>query len=136
MNRTQRDDAEQQQLRNLSAEWASAELRGDIAFLERTLVDDFTGVGPRGFTLTKEEWVQRHQSGALQYSALTMDDVHVRVYGEAAILIGRETQTASYQGQDIPGQFRTTQVWVRQDGCWLLAGLQLSPLMSPLAAPS
>ena len=121
----------EQQVRNLAAEWTAAELRGDSAFLDRTLADDFVGVGPRGFMLSKQEWIGRLQSGGLHYNALTLDEMQVHIYGDAAILIGRETQAATYQGQDIPGQFRMTQVWVRQDGNWRLAGLQLSPIMPP-----
>lgn len=134
MNPKQRDDTEQQ-VKNLATEWIAAELRGDAASLERTLADDFVGVGPRGFMLSKQEWIQRLQSGALHYNALTLDEMQVRVYGDAAILVGRETQAATYQGQDIPGQFRLTQVWVRQDGTWRLAGLQLSPIMPPPSVP-
>ena len=32
-------------------------MRGDTAFLERTLAEDCVGVEPRGFTLTKEQWL-------------------------------------------------------------------------------
>ena len=126
----------EQHVRNLADAWATAEQRGDTAFLERTLADNFVGVGPRGFTLTKQEWIQRHQSGALHYGSLTLDEMQVRVYGgDTAIVVGRETQAVTYQGQAIPGQFRTTQVWVREDGSWRLAGLQLSPIMPPPPAP-
>lgn len=127
MDPTQSDDLEQQ-LRELAEAWAAAEGRGDAAFLARTLADDFVGVGPRGFLLRKEEWLQRYTSGELMHDAFILDDVRVRVYGEAAILIGRETERGRYQGHDIAGQFRATLVWVRQRERWLLAGLHLSPI--------
>lgn len=132
MNPNQHTNAEQQ-VKVLAQEWIAAEQRGDTASLDRTLTDDFVGIGPRGFMLTKQEWMQRLQSGALHYDALTLDEVRVRVYADAAILVGRETQAATYQGQSIPGQFRTTLIWVRQDEGWRLAGLQLSPILPPPA---
>jgi ketosteroid isomerase-like protein len=134
MNQTLREDTAQQ-LNKLVEEWAAAERRGDTAFLARTLADDFVGVGPRGFLLPKEEWLQRHQSGALQYETFTWEESLVRVYGEAAVLVGRQTQTGTYQGQDIQGQFRTTLIWVLQQGQWRLAGLQLSPILPPPVTP-
>jgi ketosteroid isomerase-like protein len=79
--------------------------------------------------LTKEQWLERHRSGDLRYQSFTWDEVAVRAYGDAAIVTGRETTQATYKGQTIQGQFRTTLIFVQQDGDWRLAGLQLSPIM-------
>lgn len=121
------------QLKQLAEQWAAAEQSADTAAIERTLADDFVGIGPLGFLLSKQEWLQRHQSGALRYTAFTVDDTQVRVYGDAAIMIGRITQGGTYQGHDTSGQFRATLVWVQQQGRWRLAGLQLSALGQPPA---
>lgn len=120
-----------QDVEELGQEWAAAELRGDTAALERLLADDFVGIGPRSFMLTKEQWLARYASGDLQYDSFTWDDVRVRVYGDAAIATGRQAQTGTYRGSDITAQFRATLVFVRPSGRWLLAGLQLSPIGEP-----
>src|SRR5438093_8077130 len=99
------DDVTQQRLKKTVEEWTGAELRGDTAFLERTLADDFVGIGPRGFMLSKEEWLQRHKSGDLKYQSLNLDAVKVRIYGDAAIVTGSQIQQAKYKDQDVPGQF-------------------------------
>jgi hypothetical protein len=122
----------EQTLQGLAGEWAAAELRGDTAFLERTLAQDFVGIGPRGFMLTREDWLQRVKSGDLKYQRLDWDEVQVRSYGDAAVVIGRQTQQATYQDHPVEGQFRTSLVFVRPQGRWLLAGLQLSPIAGPL----
>ena len=125
-----REHAEQEVAR-LADAWATAELRGDTAFLERTLADDFIGVGPLGFMLTKHEWLARHQSGDLTYDSLDLDEVTVRVYGEAAVAIGRQVQSAAYRGNSIKAELRTTLVLVHQQGQWQLASLHLSPIGQP-----
>lgn len=123
-------------LQQLSDRWADAELQGNTDFLKQTLAEDFVAVGPRGFLLAKHEWLDRHQSGALTYNSFTWDDVRTRIYGDTAILIGRQSQTGAYQGQDIHGEFRATLIWVRLEDEWRLAGLHLSPIMPAPATPT
>lgn len=111
--------------------WATAELHGDAAFLESTLADDFIGIGPLGFILTKQEWIGRHQAGDLKYELLTLDEMNARVYHDTAIVIARQVQQGAYRGNSINAQFRTTLVFVTQQGQWRLANLQLSAIGQP-----
>jgi hypothetical protein len=76
-------------IETLGREWATAELRADVSALGSMLTDDFIGIGPLGFMLTKQEWLDRHQSGDLIYDAVDLDQVTVRVYDGAAILTAR-----------------------------------------------
>lgn len=85
------------QLEELKREWATAELRGDTAFLGEILADDFVAIGPRGFMLTKEQWLMRHASGNLTYQSLALDEVAIRNYGDAAVLTARQLSDAIYQ---------------------------------------
>ena len=117
-----------EQIRELGHRWADAERRGDVAALEALTTADFTLVGPRGFVLDKEQWLDRYRTGALVTRALTWDEVQVRDYGSAAVAIGRHTQEAAYQGHPSDGSFRATHIYILQGGHWLLAGLQLSPI--------
>lgn len=117
-----------QRLERLVEDWAAAELRGDTAFLGRALADDFVGVGPRGFTLSKEDWLERHDSGKLKYESFEWNEAHPRLYGETAVITGRQTATGSYEQHDLQGQFRATLVFVKQAENWLLASLHLSPI--------
>ena len=90
-----------QQLKKLGEDWAAAELHGDAAFLEHTLADDFIAVGPRGFMLTKDQWLARHESQALRYESLQLDEVRVHAYGDAAVMTARETAEGRYEDQDV-----------------------------------
>ena len=112
-------------------DWAATELRGDAASLESALADDFIGIGPRGFMLTKDQWLERHESGKLRYESIGWDEVEVRIYGDAAVVTGRQSAEGKYEDFDLKDQFRGTLVFVEQQGRWLLAGLHLSPIAGP-----
>jgi ketosteroid isomerase-like protein len=127
MNREQTE----QEVAQLADTWATAELQGDTAFLEKHLADDFVGVGPLGFLLSKQQWLARHQSGDMKYTAHTLDEIKVRAYAEAAIGIGRLTQEATYRGNPSNAQMRTTLVFVHQQGQWQLAGLHFCNIGQP-----
>ncbi len=120
--------AVESQLKDLSREWMKAEVSGDVAYIEHTLADDFLAIGPRGYMLNKEDWLARYRSGDLKNDSLSLDDVRVRVYGDAAVVTGIELQKGTYKNQPIPAQLRTSLVWVRQGEVWRLAGAQMSPL--------
>ena len=121
------------ELQKLVEDWAAAELRGDATFLGSALADDFIGIGPRGFMLTKDQWLERHETGSLRYESFGLDEVEVRPYGDAAVTLCRQTAEGVYEDEngryDIHEQFRATLVFVRQQGRWMLAGLQLSPIL-------
>jgi uncharacterized protein (TIGR02246 family) len=121
------------ELNKLAEDWATAELDGDVSSLQKILADDFVAVGPRGFVLTGEQWIARHEAGSLKYQSFGLDEVEIRTYSDAAILVCRQTAAGVYQDEngryDIDESFRATLVFVRQDGSWRLAGLQLSPIL-------
>ena len=122
-----------EELSGLANDWAAAELGGDTASLKEILADDFVAVGPRGFVLTGKQWIARHDTGSLGYRSFGLDEAEVRTYGDAAIVVCRQTAAGVYEDEngryDIDERFRATLVFVRQRGDWLLAGLQLSPIL-------
>jgi uncharacterized protein (TIGR02246 family) len=121
------------ELNKPAEDWAAAELDGDTASFREIMADDFVAVGPRGFVLSGEQRLNRHESGSLKYGSFGLDEVEVRSYREAAIVVCRQTADGVYEDEngryDIDERFRATLVFVRQQGDWRLAGLQLSPIL-------
>jgi ketosteroid isomerase-like protein len=115
-----------QQLEKLVEDWGTAELRGDITFLRRNLADDSIGVGSYGFLLTKDDWLERHESRKLRYDSFRLDEVRVRLYGQGAVMIARQMTKGKYEDNDLPGSLRATLFFAQQEGRWLLAGIHMS----------
>jgi ketosteroid isomerase-like protein len=106
--------------------WAEAERSGDTGALADLLTSDFVGVGPLGFVLGKQAWLDRYASGALVHEKFTWQDVTVRRYGDTAVAVGIEESSGSYSGHPITSRCRGTHILVRSGGTWQLAGVHLS----------
>jgi ketosteroid isomerase-like protein len=119
------------EIEELSLLWANAERNNDAAGLDKLLAEDFTAVGPRGFVLTRVEWLQRYQQAAFVNKQFEWSINSVRLYRDSAVLIGIQNQRSAYRGQPSSGQFRVTQILVRKDERWQVAGLHLSPMAQP-----
>ena len=115
----------------LGERWAAAERAGDAATLDALAQDGFRLVGPYGFVLDKQQWLDRYRTGALQTQSLDWDEVSVADHGDVAIAIGKQTQQATYQGQPSNGAFRVSQVFARQPDGWRLLAMHLSQATPP-----
>jgi ketosteroid isomerase-like protein len=114
--------------------WVAAEVAGDVDVLNTLAVKDFILVGPLGFVLDKEQWLDRYRSGDFVTSALDWRDTQVRMFGDSAIVVGVHDQEAAYRGQPSNGRFRATHILVREGKLWRLAGIHLSPITAPPGA--
>ena len=121
----------QDQILELGQHWADAELRSDTAALDALLDADFVCVGPLGFVLNKNQYLAARRSGDLKQEAFAWQDVNVRMYGDAAVAVGSQLQKTTFQGHDVSGQFRVTQVLTRKPHGWVLVSLHLSPIGQP-----
>jgi Domain of unknown function (DUF4440) len=122
-------------LHELERTWTEAETRGDTDTLGALAVPDFRLVGPAGFVLTKEQWLDRYRQGELVTRELRFEEPSTLLYRDAAITIGRQVQQAEYQGHPANGEFRLTQIAVQDVAGWRLVGMHLSPIGGPPPFP-
>ena len=66
------------------------------------------------------------KAGNPKFETLDLDEMSVRMAGkDAAVLTGRTTIKGKLtSGMDISGQYRSTDVWVKQEGRWQLMAWQ------------
>ncbi len=118
------------QLLELSERWADAERSMDSGKLEQLVDGDFSLIGPRGFVLNREQWVNRYRTGDLKNESFEWNVENVKDYGCTAIVQGVQKQKTSYRGQDSSGSFRVTLVAVEDGEDCHLSHIQLSgPMM-------
>jgi hypothetical protein len=116
----------EQELIQLERQYLEARLTNDRAFLDRIVADDFVSVNSGGAVAGKEEHLQNINMtpGGERFTALDLEDVRARVYGDAGIVTGiRKVSVA--QGQF---QLRFTHVFVRRGGTWQLVSSQVTPV--------
>jgi ketosteroid isomerase-like protein len=116
-------------------QWSAAEQAGDTQRLDGLLTDDFAGIGPLGFTLSKQAWLDRHRSCDLRYDRFNLAEVQTRVYGPTAIVTSRNNTGGRYQGHPIPEATRATLVLVSADAKWRLAAIHMSFIAGTPGAP-
>lgn len=99
----------------LEREWVNAIVAGDTATIDRLLADDFVGT-TNDRRYVKADAITDVRTGT--HEALTIDDINIRVYGDAAVVEIDQTEKSRHGDEDFSGSYLFTNVWVRQDGQW------------------
>lgn len=106
------------ELRRLNNDVTQMQIRKDAAVAERLLADEYVFIQADGQVSNKAQNVEILRSPDFECQALTTDDVQVRVYDHTALIMGRAHFKATYKGEDVGGEFRYTDVWVKRAGRW------------------
>jgi hypothetical protein len=117
---TASDAANEAEIRTLNAAEVRAFLGRDAGTLERLWADEFVVTNPLNRFVTKNQVLEMVRSGVLVITAFDRQIEYLRLYGDTAVLAGRETVT---WGGKMPNAGRTellriTVVWMRRDGMW------------------
>ena len=110
------DSAEE--IKAIEDQWAKAYVAKDAAFFDKLCVDDYTFVEPDGGLSGKKDDQEALKSGALAFESMRMSEVKVRVWGDCAVATGMATIKGKVGGQDVSGNYRFTDTFVKKDGAW------------------
>lgn len=112
-----------------SRAYAQAYLKGDTAALRRILADDWTLITPGcGDRIDKRRHLEDVERGVLKVEQIEDSAVHVRIYGEAALVSGLRRSQATYNGRDISDETRFTQVYSASSGTWQCVSTQVTAI--------
>jgi imidazolonepropionase-like amidohydrolase/ketosteroid isomerase-like protein len=110
------DPAAAQELRNLVRTWDEANVKGDVATLDRLLADEFAFVGgPDKAQYLKS--IKSRSSDSVVESAVS-ENVQVQVYGNMAIVVGLDTIKGKIKGQAYEQKWLYLDVWIKRSDRW------------------
>ena len=101
-------------LRRLNEQYIRAVAESNAAWFDQHLSSDFVNSNPDG-TLSDRAAFLRRVAGPSGVSNFAVDDVCIRLFGDAALVHGRTTYV---KADGTPGAGRYTDVWARSDGTW------------------
>lgn len=99
----------------LNRRWMTAYVERDIAFLEQYLAEDYVSTFPDGNVMDKKAEIEALKSGRVAIIGMLPREMNVRLYHRTAVITGRSTIKATVAGQELSGEYRFTDVWVRQN---------------------
>ena len=121
--RAQATSAVEQEIIKLEQTVTNAQFKKDRAALERLLADDYLYTHSNGSVLNKAQEIAESMSSDVQWTDSKFADLKVRVFGDVAVLTGRQTIQGTAKGY-VPGPRRITDIFVKRSGRWEWAGGQ------------
>jgi uncharacterized protein (TIGR02246 family) len=118
------------EINNVLDEYLAALLEADVAMLAKIWTDDYTFINGRGMLLSKDDRLKNFKTGATELKSIKETGREVQFYGDdTAILTGQVTLEAKYSGQSGSGEYRYTNVLIKQGNSWKLAATQITPMV-------
>jgi ketosteroid isomerase-like protein len=131
------------EITRIENDWPRIIKERDGAAVRRVEADDAVIIYPDGSIGGKEVDVKDIEAGNLTYDTWDVSDVNVKVLdADAAVVSLRITvkngkyKSPDGKSQDISGQYRSIDTFVRRNGQWQLVGSATTPVKAPAAAAS
>jgi ketosteroid isomerase-like protein len=106
----------------------TAQLRADIAALDRLISDDLLFTGPDGEVGTKQQDLEAHRTGTIRFREHEPEELRIRRVGKNVAVTALRTRLAvEVGGVVLRGTYRYTRVWARENGGdWRVVGGHVS----------
>jgi ketosteroid isomerase-like protein len=114
------------QLTRQADAWDKAIVRKDRDAIAVNMTDDFRQIDAAGGVENKASFLEDVLSPKLRIDPYTVEDFEVRVYGDVALLSGRTRMTGAYDGKAFATHYRYIDVYVRKNGVWRVASVQIT----------
>jgi len=117
---TQTESVEQKLIKQEN-EWGDALVKRDAASIDmlrnRLIADEFIMMFD-GSVFTRAQYFEYVETIKEEILSFVMDEWTVRVYGDAAVVMGRGTMKMRLAGKETTNQWRFTDTWIKRAGRW------------------
>jgi ketosteroid isomerase-like protein len=93
-----------------------AQVKADVATLEKLLAPELTYVHSSGVLDSKDGYIGAIKSGKTKYKSIVPEEVTARTFGDVTIVNGKATVDLLSDGKDVHLVLRYTDVWVKRSG--------------------
>lgn len=121
-------DSDTKQITELEHQRAAAVVDRDTAFLDKMTAADSVRILPTGAIETKSQLLTELSSGAVTYTSIDVDQLSVKVYGDAAVATGRSVFRGQNHGKPFDGRCRFSRVWRKTPNGWQEVLFQLTAI--------
>ena len=109
-------------------DWDRVMVQNDADAIGRFMADDWIIVGADGSTSDKASFLGLVKTGVLSHDLMQSEDIDIRVYGDAAIVVARGVSGGLYQGHPFREAERQSNMFIRQGSQWRCVLTHLSRL--------
>jgi ketosteroid isomerase-like protein len=118
-----------QEVLKVEAERNDAIVKGDVAALAKMYSDEISWTNPRGELLTKSQVLSHLQSGEQKFFSIKHSDRQMHVYGNTVVMTVFTRSSVRYKGKTSDAPRRFTNVFVKENGHWLLVVHHATPVL-------
>ena len=106
------------ELRRVIDQARSANVKADVATLDKHLADDYVRIRGNGSVQSKADILDWFRTGKLTMSVDDASDMTIHTYGNTAVVITNENVKGVLMGKEFTGQYRDSRVFVKDGGEW------------------
>jgi ketosteroid isomerase-like protein len=111
--------------------WNQAHIAGDAEALDHLRADDLEVAVPHMAVMTRAEAPGFARSGRMKFLRHETSDLHIRVYGDAAVVTGHLLRTRTLKGSKVSDDWRFTKIYIRQAQQWRVVSFHASDSPAP-----
>jgi uncharacterized protein (TIGR02246 family) len=119
-------DHDEQQILALHEAGDKALMSADVAVLAQIFADDYVQYNESGKAFTKQDVLESFRSGAIRYPSIVSTGRKIRVFGDAAVVHGSESDEVEAGGKRSRVCYLYLDVLQKRNGEWKLVASQLA----------